>query len=276
MPRLVLDIADFPIALVFPPCALAGTARTRYRAFVRDSRPRLTLQVALLPVGRRGRRPRPVVSELPDGRLLLLRRGDFRVEIDPRRGTGRGDLRDQIVSLDNLIRVLHATLLVRRRGLLAHAAALITRSGAWVFPGRSGSGKSTVSRLAGRRRALTDELAAVRRQGRRWLAMGTPFWGEFRAGHQRRTVPLRGLAFFRRRRGGRRPPPGCRPIPPDDAARRLMRVVMFFSDGLDDHGRLLATIRDLVTSVPVVELGFDTNRPFADVEEMLESARRRR
>lgn len=160
MPRLVLDIADFPILLSMPSAELASQARRRYRAFLGRRRARLRIALALRPAGRPGRLGDPVVREGLAGRLRVARGEDFSVDLAPA-GAGAGWARADVYSLDNLLRVAVAASLLRRGGLLLHAAGIQVGRRAWVFPGRSGRGKSTLSALAGRGRVLSDELTAV-------------------------------------------------------------------------------------------------------------------
>ncbi len=93
---------------------------------------------------------------------------------------GSSDLFSQAV--ENVGRLLLATMLLRSGGLLFHSAAIVDEGQARLFVGRSGAGKTTLSRMM-RDRGLTvtsDELNAVTfDESGRPILWGTPFAGDF-------------------------------------------------------------------------------------------------
>lgn len=85
-------------------------------------------------------------------------------------------------------------------GVLAHAAAIAGRDGAFLVAGPSGAGKTTMARFAAAlgARILSDERTIVRpRPGApgQWLLGGTPWPGEGGFAHNS-SVPLRGLILL--------------------------------------------------------------------------------
>src|SRR5256885_3293464 len=75
-------------------------------------------------------------------------------------------------------------------GFLLHAATVLRNGKAYVFFGRSGTGKSTVAALSPLGSVLTDEISLLKRIDGQWHAFGTPFWGEFRAAGTNRSAPV--------------------------------------------------------------------------------------
>lgn len=65
------------------------------------------------------------------------------------------------------------------RGLLLHAAGVMTMLGGWVFTGPSGAGKSTMSDFFAARGAsvLSDERIIIRKIGGEFMIFGTPWPG---------------------------------------------------------------------------------------------------
>jgi len=66
------------------------------------------------------------------------------------------------VSINSFLRILYSLALVETRGLVVHAASLVRDGRAYLFSGRSGSGKTTVARLSTDATLLSDELSIVR------------------------------------------------------------------------------------------------------------------
>jgi hypothetical protein len=85
-------------------------------------------------------------------------------------------------------------MLSRIGGALIHAAVAVRDGIGWVFAGRSGTGKSTLSGLCHREgwRILNDDRVLVFRRGGEWQVAGTPWHGSGRFA-EAAEVPLGGI-----------------------------------------------------------------------------------
>lgn len=156
--------------------------------------------------------------------------------------------------------------LARRRGALHHCAGAIHQGRMYLFPARSGTGKSTLSRLlsaTGRFEIAGDDRIVTRRLDRGLVAFGTP-WPSSAGFSDNLSAPLGGIYFLHQA------PDNCvEDIPAQQALRRLLPVTDIpwyhevFSAGV------LAHCEDLVASVPVRTFHF---RPDASAVECLENA----
>ena len=96
--------------------------------------------------------------------------------------------------LENFLRVLFAWECVARGGLLLHASGVIRDGKGYVFFGRSGAGKTTVTRLAGNATVLSDDLVVVGQRGGQGWVYGVPFRGAMaEAPRTNAAAPLCGL-----------------------------------------------------------------------------------
>lgn len=86
---------------------------------------------------------------------------------------GEGERFDR--GLENFLRVLTATYIVQRGGLLVHASGVVRHGSAHLFFGPSGRGKTTVTRLSPDDLVLSDDLSLVIHNGGRFEAVGIPF-----------------------------------------------------------------------------------------------------
>ena len=130
----------------------------------------------------------------------LLQRGNFRARWNTESRRGWIQQTYSSYAVDCVLRIVHTLFLARQGGFLVHAASAIRGGKAFLFPGVSGAGKTTISRLAPPDATLlTDEISYVRREGDRYLACGTPFAGELgRAGENVFCTTLR--SFLARKR----------------------------------------------------------------------------
>jgi hypothetical protein len=77
--------------------------------------------------------------------------------------------------IDYFMRTAFALLAFQGGGLLFHSAGIVRGDFAYLFFGHSGSGKTTVSRLAGEGIVLNDDLLLLMPEGEGWMVYGTPF-----------------------------------------------------------------------------------------------------
>ncbi len=181
-----------------------------------------------------------------------------------------GWVRDNVYSLDTLLRVLLSWTLPCRDGLLLHAGGVRLGRGGVAVVGPSGAGKSTFCRRAGARRVIGDEviaLAAPRGRKGGWRLHGSPFWGDMARGRGpawiargAAVVPLVGLAYLSRDRRRATGP------------HRLLRCILNFCDDPAHIERILRLVARLERDIPQTEFAFHLAEPWPTLESRLHSA----
>lgn len=81
--------------------------------------------------------------------------------------------------LANFLTRVFSLLVSARSGLMIHGACLIRNGQAYIFHGVSGAGKSTACSFSPDCAIASDDITAVRKLGRRYLAWGIPQLGRF-------------------------------------------------------------------------------------------------
>src|ERR1700681_1184755 len=250
-PRKVacVEIGGIPIALSTCDDGFLDLLRQRYIGFLSSSSPEFELEFDLtgtVPVSDDDVRVRR------DGDEWLIERGDFHARWDPR--AGRGSVRQNAnpYSLDSVLRILHSLILAQRGGFLLHAASAICDGQAYLFSGVSGSGKTTMTRLGPTAITLfTVEISYLRPSPDGYSAFGTPFAGELARSGENCAAPVSALFFLEKGPENR-----VHELSSAEAVRRLMRNILFFAEGQDLVGKLLATACDFVAMVPIRRLTF--------------------
>jgi hypothetical protein len=127
-----------------------------------------------------------------DGRCLLEAQG-FVGEIAPENRTAclRAHPTAEPGDLAYFVRTAFALRAFDEGELLFHAAGVVHHDVAYAFFGRSGSGKTTASRLSSGKPVLSDDLVLLRQVESGWEAWATPF-GRRRVSEVR-SAPLRAL-----------------------------------------------------------------------------------
>ena len=146
-------------------------------------------------------------------------------------GGAEGDLFPGI--FENFLRVLVAYRLLELGGLVVHSAGVVDRGEAYLFLGRSGAGKTTLSRLseAAGRSVLSDDLNALLPGPGGARVEKLPFTGD--VGDRRRGAPAHPLARLLRLEKAAED--SLRPLSRAGAAAQLLACAPFVN--VDPHRR---------------------------------------
>lgn len=103
-------------------------------------------------------------------------------------------------AFENFVRLLLSYALLENDSLLLHSAGVIVRSGALIFPGFSGAGKTTLSRLAEEAglSVASDDLNAVVLDSGRCFLSALPFRGDLGGRTPPGRYPLHGFLLHRK------------------------------------------------------------------------------
>ncbi|MFH1225409.1 MAG: hypothetical protein V1676_06430 [Candidatus Diapherotrites archaeon] len=149
----------------------------QYRDFRSKQKPHFCVEVAVS--NGIGSRENTTIFTNAKGKKLFIECGFIRGMIDAGNSAGKVWVhKGQEDNVDVFLRNCFSFFLAERGGMLVHAAALAKGNRAFLFPGRSGAGKTTIS-MANRRSllVLNDEICAIRKVNKTLRVFGTPFWG---------------------------------------------------------------------------------------------------
>ncbi|MBI3667922.1 MAG: hypothetical protein HY236_17115 [Acidobacteria bacterium] len=252
---MAIEIGGLPVCLRTDSPAFLRLLEERYAGFVNPSaRPEFEFEVDLVPRGK--------ISEEDDVRVRFdsgtwsFERGDFRAEWLPALRRGRIRQWANPYSIDAVLRIVHTLLLARQGGFLLHAASAVRNGRAFLFSGRSGAGKTTLSRLAPPDvTLLTDEISYVRPQSEGaasgYRAFGTPFAGELARVGENLSAPVAALYFL-----AQGPENRLEPVPAAEAARTLLENILFFAEDPELVKLVFQSACEFVSKVPLHRLVF--------------------
>lgn len=178
------------------------------------------------------------------------------------RDNGRGVLSNPVrYPLDQILLMY---VLAQRQGALLHAAGVVIEGRGYIFPGKSGAGKSTITReLATRDRIglLSDDRVVVRKIGEAFKVFGTPWPGEEGVA-ENRSVPLSGIFFITHASDN-----GIREITPQEAVAKILPVASIPWYDREVMPDVILFCEQLISHVPTYELHF---KPGVEVGDVLE------
>jgi hypothetical protein len=249
-PSVTAEIGGIPILLHPTEPEFCEVLEQRYAGFLgSDPNPAYQFEIHLDPSGGPSDEDARVFRL---GALWCFQRGDFRAVWDARGGRGWIRQCPNPYSIDTVLRITHSLVLAQEGGFLVHAASAIRGGRAYVFAGISGTGKTTMTRLAPPDATLlTDEISYVRRIGGGYRAYGTPFAGELARSGVNTSAPLDTLYLLKQGPENR-----IEPVASKDAARELMRHILFFAREEEMVARVFDSVLEFVARVQVARLVF--------------------
>ncbi|MFC1583933.1 hypothetical protein ACFL5V_00140 [Fibrobacterota bacterium] len=252
--RLVLNIANLPVAFCLKDSRMYERILKRYRGYVYERSGAVLELEAVFTARFHGKGLQVRMSQR--GSLFQVSRRDFHCQWEQHSGTLR--MRPSIYAFDALVRVLYATLMPLYNGMLMHAAGVVKNRRAYLFAGRSGAGKTTVSRLS-RGKVLNDEITAVRIMGKDRVELsGTPFWGEMGSGPvYRESFKLGALFFLKKDKTDR-----IIPLKSIFSIPAILRCCCYFGRNPDRIKEILHMAGGIAEIVPVSKLHFTRSNEF--------------
>lgn len=126
----------------------------------------------------------------------------------------------------NVLKLLYFFGFLENEGLMLHASGLVRQDRAYVFPGVSAAGKTTVVRHSPGMPVLSDEVVAVRSGGRNEVpvAFGTPFSGGWGRPGEKISAPIQGLYFPVKSTANR-----LEPLTPQETLTRLLPCIFSYT-----------------------------------------------
>ena len=157
--------------------------------------------------------------------------------------------------IENFLRVYTAYHALLRGGVVLHSAGLVFDEQAYIFVGRSGAGKTTLTRKAYPEgaRVLSDDLNLLLPADDGFDAFAVPFAGEFgrtlaQAGGSPR-YPVASLVLLEQGSG-----PRAQAVKDSEAVARLLVGSPFVNADIDAPELVLDVLTDIARRVPVVKL----------------------
>lgn len=157
------------------------------------------------------------------------------------------------------LRVLFFYGFLENQGILLHASGVVKGGQAFVFPGPSGAGKTTIVRHSPDGVILSDEVVAVRLASSSGvlLAQGTPFFGDWGRPGEKMVAVAKGLYFPRHSSENR-----LVSLTPPQILARLLPCIFIYTESKERLGKLFDLAAQIAGSVKGFDLHFRPGQDF--------------
>jgi hypothetical protein len=236
--RLIICVGKIKIGVTTISVELAKILEQRYSGFLLDPKAAICdYEIEVFEIDQLNSNSDQSVKITCDDQNWTLTRGGFRASWNNMTRRGQVWQTANPYMFDGFLRIIHTLILAPGGGFLLHASSVIRNGKAFAFTGVSGAGKTTISRLAPKDTIfLTDEISYVTRDEgssssrlqqnvSKYLAYGTPFFGEFGENGASVRGPL--AAIYLLEKGQENKIEDIKD--PLAATRALLRNVLFFA-----------------------------------------------
>ena len=259
-----LKIGNLKFKILCPSGAWASLIDANYGPFLTRHSAGCDGQISISSLNRSSNLPRTLkVTRL--GKAWQIARYDFRSASADGLKTTMLEVEKNKYAFDSWLRIFFTLCGIKNKAILIHGAGYRHKQSIYVFPGRSGRGKSTLIRLLGKQGALSDELVCVYSKGSSFFGASTPFWGELKKGTgDTHEGPLKKIFFLKHgrtlalERTGRA-----------KAVKSILKTALFFSKDRAHLKALLALTHGLALKVPSAVLSFRKDSHKADILETI-------
>lgn len=154
-------------------------------------------------------------------------------------------------SFDTLLRYIYPMALIYRDGFCIHASSVVRNDKAYVFPGKSGAGKTTIACLSQDATFLGDDVSVVRKMGKEFIAYGSPFCGSFGVSGGKVSKPIIGSFFPVKSKENYVVKLGAK-----DALRKLLPNILLFGQDQYSKTKAFDLAYEFVSSISNYDLHF--------------------
>jgi hypothetical protein len=252
---LVLNIGEIPVLVFSRDQEFIAQTEKRYVNFIStETTPLLKIEVSILSeeivpdLETETERPE-VIFDHGTERGTFAWQG-LSGEVDLVKSEARLSCASNPAGLNSFLRFVYSLVLLKELGFLVHASGLIKNGKGYIFPGKSGVGKTTISQLSPGATLLSDDLPLVKMRHAP-LIFGTPFWGGLAVAGERTSAPLAGIYFPVKDHENY-----TERLKPRQVFEKLLPNVVFFFKNKKFSKQLFNLCFDLAAKVPGYELHF--------------------
>ncbi|OAS85163.1 MULTISPECIES: hypothetical protein [Metabacillus] len=197
------------------------------------------------------------VSILKTSGAISYKRADYLIEVDLEYKKSTISIHNDLALKHALMNLYSSFLVHNNWGILLHSSCVLENSGAHIFSGQSGAGKSTVAKLSYPRELLSDEATIIKITPEEVKVFDSPFRSELEGKCHSETHTLKSIQLLHQSVNNERTK-----LSKSTGLLQLMDKVFYWTNSPDETKRIFHLLNKLVNQVPVYDLHFQKNNSF--------------
>lgn len=181
-----------------------------------------------------------------------------------RSGIAEAEVDSRLHILVSFLRMIYSIKAINTGGLFVHAASLARDGIAYLFPGKSGTGKTTLVKMAlssdKKILPLSDEISYISLEKGKVFAYSTPFWGNTKIKGKYIKAPLSKIYFIRQSKNDTK-----KAIKNSEAHRYMLENVLYASIDNDSFNKSFDNIKKIISNTEAYILYFTKSSKFLEV-----------
>ena len=158
---------------------------------------------------------------------------------------------DNVNCFSSFLYFIYSLSLIEHDGLLIHACSLVNNNQGYIFPGKSGAGKTTIALLSKDCTLLSDEISLIKKINGKFIIFGTPFWGDLAISGENTESQLKGIYFHKKDNKNY-----LEEIKPSKILELLLPNIVFFVDNQKFTLKIFNLCMELIENIPGYKLHF--------------------
>ena len=260
-----IEIGTVKIDLMVAPKPLAEMIIERYREYLAEGSSQYSVNLEWEPLVTGENFPDQTLHQA-EGRyekgVYVIASPSYSATIDQNSSRAELQFRSSrpLEDIDYFLRIVVSHGLLGTGGFLFHSAGIVWQKKAFLFFGKSGSGKTTTVRHAGNRLILSDDLVGVLPSDENVIAHSTPFWNRGWAQQAKTSALVAG--FYRLVKSQT---VSVEPIRESIAVSEILSSIPIVPQNKDFCAQLIPTIQSMIEKVGVHYLHLRKDDAYWDV-----------
>ncbi|WP_338789139.1 hypothetical protein [Metabacillus sp. FJAT-53654] len=188
---------------------------------------------------------------------ISFKRADYLISVDLNYTNATISVHNDLALKHALMNLYSSFIVHHNWGILLHSSCVLENSGAHIFSGQSGAGKSTAAKLSFPRELLSDEATIIKITPNEINIFDSPFRSELEGKHLSCSYTLESIQLLHQSLNNKRIK-----LSKSTGLLQLMDKVFYWTNSPDETKRIFHLLNKLVNQVPVYDLHFQKNNSF--------------
>lgn len=257
-------IGPFTTEIRISPKTKEQEIKNIFNGFITDKKPSIVISARLIDDLVIDNYEGPAPATMISDSFYNIKWHYFYGTFDLKNGIVEAKLNSRPYVLSSIMRIIYTLKATYSNGLIIHSASFIKDGEAYLFPAKSGTGKSTLTRITSQTdrsiSILSDEISYISYERGKVIAYSTPFWGNTKIKGTYLKAPLKKIYFLKQSSKDYK-----RRLSFKDSIKQMMENVLYATMDFESLDNTLLTIQKILPKTDNNILYFTKSPRFLEV-----------